>query len=118
VSVARQRIATSKNANNGEEIIEFFEFLQNCLRRGFPVATSEGSWEIFVAGEEESNRQQEPQRCGVRDGGGREADFSAAPFAKARTASVEMTVLWWDEKENNKKLMTVLWWDGKGTTKS
>jgi len=74
--------------------------------------------EIFVAGEEESNQQQEQRRCGVGDGGGREADFSAAPFAKARTASVEMTVLLWDEKENNKKLMTVLWWDGKGTTKS
>jgi hypothetical protein len=27
------------------------------------------------------------------DGGGREADFSATPFANARTASVEMTVL-------------------------
>jgi hypothetical protein len=27
------------------------------------------------------------------EGGGREADFSAAPFANARTASVEMTIL-------------------------
>jgi len=86
--------------------------------RWVSVTTWEGSLEIFVAGEEESNQQQEQRRCGVGDGGGREADFSAAPFAKARTASVEMTVLWEDEKENNKKLMTVLWWDGKGTTKS
>jgi hypothetical protein len=29
----------------------------------------------------------------VREGGAREADFSTTPFAKARTALVEMTVL-------------------------
>jgi len=36
---------------------------------------------------------------GCLRGRGRKADFSTPPFAKARTASVEMTVPGWDEGE-------------------
>jgi hypothetical protein len=41
------------------------------------------------------DRQRQERGCGWGNGGGREADFSAAPLAKARTASVEMTILLW-----------------------
>jgi hypothetical protein len=54
------------------------------------------------------------------DGGGREADFSAGPFANMRTASVEMTILWLKGKETgngiSKKKETTA--NGKGESKT
>ena len=37
--------------------------------------------------------------CRAVTGGSREADFSTSLLATARAASVEMTILWWERRE-------------------
>jgi hypothetical protein len=77
----------AKNANCGREIIEF----SAGLLRGNVFCNA------AVAREEEHKGKATTRTTAISrlgDGGGREADFSALPFANARTASVEMTVLW------------------------